>query len=262
LKAELNQLPVSGTGFLVFDTSNANSPVARKEFRQAVYQAINRERLCNTVLQGQFVPATTLVPRGIQGYVAQPPTSVNLQGDLPKARQLLQTAGYAGQEIVYTHGNQPRATAIAKAIQQDVQAAGITMRLEALDPRAYATWRQGRQNQPFDCYFGSWFSDFEDPANWYIRFFADPNDEYWYTHYPQLPTSARFNELLASASKEPDRQKRGAAYVEVERLLLDDLPLAPIYGFQDTILIKPHVKGLIHTATGLDLFESVRLIRV
>lgn len=261
LRSELNQLPVSGTGFLVFDTSNANSPVAKKEFRQAVYQAINREKLCTTTLQGQFVPATTLAPRGILGYVAQPPTAVNPQGDVARARQLLQTAGYAGQEIVYTHSSQPRATAIARAIQQDVQAAGITMRLESLEPRAYAAWRLARQGQPFDCYFGSWFSDFEDPANWYGRFFANPSDEYWYTHYPQLPTSARFNELLATAGKEPDRQKRGALYVEIERLLLDDLPLAPVYGFQDSILVKPQVKGLVHTATGLDLFGGVRLVR-
>jgi oligopeptide transport system substrate-binding protein len=202
------------------------------------------------------------VPRGIQGYAAQPPTPVNAQGDVPKARQLLQAAGYAGEEIVYTHGDQPRAVAIAQAIQQDVRAAGITMRLEVLDRRAYAAWRQARLNQPFGCYFGSWFSDFEDPANWYDRFFADPNDEYWYSHYPQLPSSARFNELLASAGKELERQKRGALYLEIEKLLLEDLPLAPVYGFQDAILVKPHVKGLVHTATGLDLFGGVKLIKV
>jgi ABC-type transport system substrate-binding protein len=202
------------------------------------------------------------VPKGIQGYTAQPPTPVNPQGDVAKARQLLQTAGYAGEEIVYTHSDQPRAVAIARAIQADVRAAGIAMRLESLDRRAYATWRQGRLNQPFGCYFGSWFSDFEDPANWYGRFFADPNDEYWHSHYPRLPGSARFNELLAGAGKEPDRQKRGALYVELEKLLLEDLPLAPVYGFQDAILVKPHVKGLVHTATGLDLFGGVRLIRI
>ncbi|MFN8540122.1 MAG: peptide ABC transporter substrate-binding protein [Thermomicrobiales bacterium] len=262
LKVELQQLPVSGTGFLVFDTTNAQSPVAKKGFRQAVYQAINRERLCNTVLQGQFVPAATLVPKGIQGYLAQPPTPVNPQGDAAKARQLLQAAGYANEEVVFTHSDQPRAVAIAQAIQQDVRAAGINLRLEMLDRRAYATWRQARLNQPFGCYFGSWFSDFEDPANWYGRFFADPNDEYWYSHYPQLPASAKFNELLASAGKELDRQKRGVLYVQIETLLLDDLPLAPVYGFQDSILVKPHVKGLVHTATGLDLFGGVKLIKL
>jgi oligopeptide transport system substrate-binding protein len=262
LKVELQLIPVSGTGFLVFDTTNAQSPVSKKEFRQAAYQAINRERLCNTVLQGQFVPATTLVPKGIQGYLAQPPTPVNPQGDAAKARQLLQTAGYANEEIVFTHSDQPRAVAIAQSIQQDVKAAGINMRLEALDRRTYATWRQARLNQPFGCYFGSWFSDYEDPENWYGRFFADPNDEYWYTHYTQLPGSAQFNGLLASAGKEPDRQKRGALYVQIETMLLQDLPLAPVYGFQDAILVKPYVKGLVHTATGLDLFGGVKLIKV
>ena len=261
LKAELTLLPSSGTGFLVFDATNAKSPVAKKEFRQAVYQAINRDRLCATVLQGQFVPAATLVPPGILGHLDQPPTAVNPKGDVAKAKQLLQTAGYAGQEIVFTHSDQPRAVAIAKAIQQDLKDAGIAARLDALEPRAYAAWRQSRLNQPFDCYFGSWFSDYEDPANWYGRFFADPNDEYWHTHYPQLPGSARFNELLASAGKEPDRKKREAAYVAIEKLLLDDLPLAPVYAFQDAILVKPYVKGLVHTATGLDLFGGVKLLK-
>jgi oligopeptide transport system substrate-binding protein len=262
LKVELHQLPASGTGFLVFDTSNAQSPVSKKEVRQALYQAINRDRLCNTILQGMFLPATTLLPQGIQGHLAQPPAPVNPQGDPTKARQLLQAAGYAGEEIVFTHSDQPRATDIARAIQQDARAAGITMRLEVLDPRAYAAWRQARLNQPFGCYFASWFSDFEDPANWYDRFFADPNDEYWHSHYPRLPGSARFNELLASAGKELDRQKRGAIYSELEKLLLEDLPLAPVYRFQDSILVKPQVKGLVRTATGLDLFGGVKLLKV
>lgn len=260
LGKELYQLPSSGTGFIVFDVTNAASPVAKREFRQAVHYALNRDSLCANVLNGRYLPKTTLVPKGILGYQEQLPLPVAAKGDKPKARQLLQAAGYGGQELVFTHTDTATARVIAQAIQADLKEVGIAIRLEQLDRRAYSTWRAARQDQPFDLYIGGWFSDYEDPHNWYNVFFGDV-EEYWHTHYPQVESGKALVELIRSMNSVRDRAQRQAGYEQAETQLLTDLPLVPIYNTTDVVLVKPYVKGLVHTNIGQDLFGGVRILK-
>jgi oligopeptide transport system substrate-binding protein len=261
LKQELNLVPSSGTGFIVFDTTNAASPVAKKEFRQAVYYALNRENLCTNVLKGQYLPKTTLVPEGILGYREQPPLPVAATGDKAKARQLLETAGYAGEEIVYTHSDAASAQMIAQAIQTDLRDVGVTVRLEQLERRAYAAWREARGTQAFGMYFGAWFSDYEDPNDWYNVFFGNPDQEHWKTHYPQLASGKGLVALIEKANAAQDRAQRRAGFEQVEQQLLTDLPLVPVYNTADVVMVKPYVKGLVHTRLGQSLFGGVRIVK-
>jgi len=261
LKRELTLLSSSGTGFIVFDTTNAASPVGKKKFRQAVHYAIDREKLCTTILKGQYLPKATLVPEGILGYQAQSPLPVAVVGDKEKARQLLQTAGYAGEEIVYTHSDAASATAIAQAIQADLKDVGVTVRLEQLERKAYAAWREARGTQAFGMYFGAWFSDYEDPNDWYGVFFGNPAQEYWKTQYPQSASGKSLAELITKANATQDRAQRRTGFEQVEQQLLTDLPLVPVYSTADTVLVKPYVKGLIHTRLGQDRFGGVKIIK-
>jgi oligopeptide transport system substrate-binding protein len=261
LSNELYLLPASGTGFIVFDCTNAQSPVAKQAFRQAVYTALNRENLCASALNGQYLPATTLAPPGILGHLDQPVLPGNLRaGDQAQARQLLQAAGYQGEEIVYTHSDQPASAALAQAIQADLRAAGIAVRLDQLADANFAAWRAARQNQPFDFYVDGWFSDYEDPHNWYSVFFGDPTEDYWHTHYPQLPEGQHLRDLIRQADDQRDQAQRQAAFEQVERTLLADLPLVPLYRNQAALLVKPYVKGLVHTNLGHDLFGGVKVL--
>jgi oligopeptide transport system substrate-binding protein len=261
LSKELNLVPSSGTGFIVFDTTNAASPVGKKEFRQAVYYALNRDNLCTNVLGGQFLPKATLVPEGILGYQPQPPLAVTTSGDKAKARQLLQAAGYAGEEIVFTHSDAASAKAIAQAVQSDLKDVGVTVRLAQLDRKAYAAWREARGTQAFGMYFGAWFSDYEDPNDWYNTFFGNPAQEYWKTHYPQTASGKAFVTLIATANAAQDRTQRRMSFEQAEQQLLTDLPLVPVYGTADAVLVKPYVKGLVHTRLGQDRLAAIKILK-
>ena len=261
LSKEFNQIPSSGTGFIVFDTSNTKSIVSKKEFRQAVYYAINRDNLCNNVLKGQYLPKTTFVPKGILGYLEQPPMPVDFKGDKTKAKQLLQTAGYSGQELVYTHSDTVSAKAISQELQADLKEVGINIRLDQLARKAFAAWRESRKDQAFDMYVGAWFSDYEDPNNWYNFFLANPDQEFWHCHYPQLESSKSFIDLIRKSNVLQDRAQRQAGYEQAEKQLLTDLPFVPLYNNADVVLVKPYVKGLVHTSLGQDLFGGVKILK-
>jgi oligopeptide transport system substrate-binding protein len=261
LSKELNIVPSSGTGFIVFDTGNTKSPVSKKEFRQAVYYALDRDNLCANVLKGQYLPKTTLVPQGILGYREQPPLAVPFTGDKTKAKQLLQAAGYNGEEVVYTHSDSASAKAIAQAIQADLKDAGIAIRLDQLERKAYAAWREARANQSFGLFVGGWFSDYEDPNDWYTVFFGNPNQEFWHSHYPQSPSGKALVELISKANASQDRAQRQAGFEQAEQQLLTDLPLVPLYNNADIVMVKPYVKGLVHTSLGQDLFGGVKILK-
>lgn len=261
LRKEFNQLASSGTGFIVFDTTNTKSPVSQQEFRQAVYYALNRENLCTNVLKGQFLPKTTLVPKGILGYQERPPLVVPFTGDKAQAKQLLQKTGYSGQELVYTLSDTPTAKIIAQAIQADLKEVGINVRLDVLERRAYAAWRETRKDQAFDMFVGGWFSDYEDPNNWYNVFFGDPNQEFWHTHYLQLESGKSFLDLITKTNVLRDRAQRQAGFEQAEKQLLTDLPLVPLYNNADIVMVKPYVKGLVHTRLGQDLFGGVAILK-
>ncbi len=261
LSKEFNQIPSSGTGFMVFDTTNTKSIVSKKEFRQAVYYAINRDNLCNNVLKGQYLPKTTFVPKGILGYIEQPPLPVDFKGDKTKAKQLLQTAGYNGQELVYTHSDTASAKTIAQALQADLKDVGINIRLDQLERKAFAAWRESRKDQAFDMYVGAWFSDYEDPNNWYNFFLANPDQEFWHCHYPQLESSKSFLDLIRKSNVLQDRAQRQAGYEQAEKQLLTDLPFVPLYNNADVVMVKPYVKGLVHMSLGQDLFGGVKILK-
>ncbi|MGN6697336.1 MAG: peptide ABC transporter substrate-binding protein, partial [Thermomicrobiales bacterium] len=259
LSKELYLLPASGAGFIVFDCGNAQSPVARQAFRQAVYTAINRERLCAGALDGQYLPATTLAPPGILGHLDQPVLPGNLlAGDPDRARQLLQAAGYQGEEIAFTHSDEPASVALAQAIQADLRAAGIAARLAPVMRADFVTWRAARLDQPFELYVDGWFSDYEGPHDWYAVFFGD--QDYWHTRYVQQPAGQQLRDLIRQADAQRDRAPRQAAFEQVERALLTGLPLAPLYHNQAALLVKPYIKGLVRTNLGHDLFGGVKVL--
>jgi len=259
LKDQLNLISVSYSGMLVFDTTNTKSLVSNKIFRQAVYTAINRDRLATDILKGQYLPNTTFAPKGILGHIDKGVLPGDLiKGDKAAAKQLFQQAGYTGQEIVYTHSDQTLSKTIAQFIQSDLKEAGVNIRLDILERKAYSAWRTARKDQPFEIYQGGWFSDYEDPNNWYNFFWTQSAAaNFWHDHW-QNP---EFLKLIGDGDKEGDRAKREQLYIQAEKVLLTEVPIAPIITQLDAVMVKPYVKGLVHTNLAQDIFKGVKILQ-
>ena len=53
----------------------------------------------------------------------------------------------------------------------------------------------------------------------------------------------RYDQLLARASREADPAARMALLAEAERVMLDDMPVLPIYFYVSKQMVKPWVGG-------------------
>jgi ABC-type transport system substrate-binding protein len=106
--------------------------------RQAFNCAVDREALCEGVLEGRAVPARGVVPPGMRGH---DPGLAGYRYDPERAKALLAEAGYPegkGLPVLPYHFNsQPPNAEVAQAIQADLKRVGIVTELHQMDWGAY-----------------------------------------------------------------------------------------------------------------------------
>jgi len=240
LSKELTPELLSASQFLVFDAGRAPWNDAR--VRQAFNLAIDREKVVRAISRGLFKPTKVLVPPGIQGY----DPGHALQAGPAEAGRLLAEAGYPGgrgfPEFRLTapdiRGNRTLAELLQQMWKENL---GLTAQIEVMEPKAFSAWRSARKNQPFDIYTrGGWWSDYEDPTNWYNIFFEDG----WLNSHWQ---NEQFLQLVKAAAPELNRAKRIALYEQADRILERESPTIGLWYFTDYWMRKPWLKDLQHT---------------
>ena len=53
-----------------------------------------------------------------------------------------------------------------------------------------------------------------------------------------------------------DNNKRMELFTEAEKLLMDDMPILPLYYLNASLLVKPNVTGMTKNANGHTLFRG------
>ncbi len=239
MSKQLHKYRWSGTAMMFCDTTNTKSPLSKVKVRQALYLAIDHQRVANEVLRGIYNPAPTITPPGTIGTLATPPVT----GGLDRARQLLAEAGYPdGQGFPEIKVAWPKLVTydlVAQALQQmwrDTLKINVTLqRMERKEfNAAFNSWAK----QPYDAYIDRWGSDFEDPANW-ANILFDSDQDFFHTRWK----SAQFDSLVRKGGGEPNPAKRKQMYEDAERILNTELPAVPIYHLGVIIAVKPWVQG-------------------
>ncbi len=228
------QAPYLGTYYYMLNTQRA--PVDDIRVRKALSMTVDREKLTRTVMQGLVTPAYAITPPGTLGY--QPPKLFGY--DVEKAKALLAEAGYPngegwpGLELMYNTSESHRK--IAVAIQQmwkDALNIEVTLAnqewkvyLDALTQMEYQVARRG------------WIGDYVDPNNFLDMFLTGGgNNKTGYADplYDEL--------ILSKAPKAKSKQERFALFYEAETLLMEEMPIIPIYTYSIKRLVDPAVKG-------------------
>ena len=257
LSNELRSFKQSGTYLLVVNHRRPHLQDPR--VRQALSLAIDRRELLDSVLQRAGEPAASLQPEGIAGR--QPviwPTD-----DAATAQQLLAAAGYPGGSgfptITLTYSTSAAWRLFAEYAQQrwnDVL--GITVRLESMELAAFLSWRRGAEwERSGDLFRGSWFSDFEDPHNWYNVVWASDADP---STFNGGWRNDQFDQLVRQGTGEQDGARRVALYQQAEAILAQEYPHIPLFHEEVYSLVKPYLQGYTPSRVlGLAPLRTMRL---
>ncbi|TGD75829.1 peptide ABC transporter substrate-binding protein [Mangrovimicrobium sediminis] len=229
------QSPYLGTYYYLINTTM--EPVNDVRVRKALSMAIDRVKLNNTVLQKSRFPAYTITPPGTLGY--QPPKLFEF--DAEKARQYLADAGYPGGdgfpqlELIYNTQEDHRK--IAVAIQQmwkDVLNIDV-----AIANQEWKVYLDNVTEMHFQIARRGWIGDYVDPNNFLDLFITDGGNNNTGFSDP------RYDDLILKLAPEAKtREERFSLFHEAETLLMEQMPIIPIYTYTSNHLKHASVKGM------------------
>ncbi|MBW8686898.1 ABC transporter substrate-binding protein [Chitinophaga rhizophila] len=236
-------------GFLM-DSSKPtvkHSSSAMKKVRLAINYSIDRSRMITYLRNGIGFPATAgFVPMGLPSF----DTSLvkGYRYDPAKARQLLAEAGFPEGKglnpikLLSIPVYEDYANYVANQLQQ----VGIPVQVEVMQ-KALLLEQTAKSEALF--FRGSWMADYADAENYLAVFYsknpAPPN----YTRY----NNPAFDRLYEQSLRENDDSLRYLLYQQMDRLVLADAPVVPLFYDQVIHLVQPNVEGF--TSNALNLLE-------
>ncbi len=248
LKNQICSAPFLATYFYRLNTAETvggkKNPLSDHNFRRALSLALDREAIVAHVLQGGQLPARSLVPPGMElnseGYFFENQEAANCA---------LNQCHWEGP-IVISYLNNERNVAIAQAIQnQWKETLGIEVELEAVEPRVYY---QRVSKKEFQIAAGSWSADFNDPIT-FLDVFKYRSGSTNNTEWENLA----YIDLLDRSGLCKEKSERRALLREAETILMQEMPIIPIYHFALNYLKREGFEGVGLSLMGqLDLREA------
>jgi oligopeptide transport system substrate-binding protein len=210
-------------------------PLTDKRVRRALALAIDRAAITENILKAGQIPAFNITPPGTAGYTARG----KLAGGVPEAKKLLAEAGFPEGKglppIELLYNTQEAHRIIAEAIQQMWKKnLGIEVRLLNQEWKVYLDTQ--RQMNYQICRAG-WTGDYADPNT-----FLDM----WLTGGGQNETgwsNPEYDRLIGEAARTADPAARLELFQKAEAILMDEVPIIPIYFYTRQHLISPKLKG-------------------
>jgi oligopeptide transport system substrate-binding protein len=156
-----------------------------------------------------------------------------------RARELLAEAGYPqGRgfpklEIHYNTHQQHQAIAelVRKQWQREL---GINI---ALRNEEWGSYLDTQQQMKYTVSRRAWVGDYLDPNTFLNMYITDGDNNK--TGF----SDAEYDRLIDEAAKEPDEAKRLQMLQQAERLLMDELPIIPIFFYASRNMVRPEVRG-------------------
>jgi peptide/nickel transport system substrate-binding protein len=200
--------------------NHEHPPLDKKEVRQALDMAIDKQAIVNTVTFGIGEVAYSYVPKGALYHYAD---NLRRPYDSAKAKEMLAAAGASDLTLDYIiNAGDEVDEQIAVLLQQQLAAAGINVSLQKVDPSQ--SWDM-LVNGEYDISVMYWTNDILDPDQKTTFVLGHDTNQNYMTRY----NNAQVKDLVAAARIEMDPAKREGMYVELQTLAKEDVNWIDLY---------------------------------
>ena len=251
---ELKISPYLGTYFYRL---NINTPQLQdKRVRRALGMAIDRKQLVDNITKGGQIPAYTMTPPGTMGYF--PESTLNF--DPEAAKRLLAEAGYPNGEgfppieILYNTNEGHRKIAVAL---QEMWKNYLNIDIKLLN-QEWKVYLATESAGDYQISRGGWIGDYVDPNNFLDMFLCNGgnNRTGWCNEeYDRL--------ILEVAPSQSSHEQRLKIFQQAETILLEDMPIIPVYTYTSIKLLHPSVRNfddnILNQAMYKDLYLDANL---
>lgn len=261
--------PYLGTYFYCVNVSDkaaeVNADVAKvlkdKRVRRALALAINRKDIVEKITKGGQIPATSFVPPSIaenkEGKDFKDKDYYPSEGNIEEAKKLLADAGYADGKGVPTitliyNTNQGHQN-IAMAVQ-DMWRKNLGINVE-LQNQEWKVFQVTRSNKDYEIARHGWIGDYVDPMTFLDMWTSTSgqNDAGW--------SNSKYDELIKKAKMESKQAVRMKYMHEAEDILMDEMPIIPIYYYTNVVCIKDYVKNVHKSPLGMVYFDDTYIAK-
>lgn len=231
--------PYLGTYFFRFNTKKP--PLNDVRVRRALMLTVDRKMIVEHITLGGQIPSRAFTPPNTAGYTYPPtlPETVT-ETEIKEARTLLAQAGFPeGKgfpklDLLYNNGDDHKK--ICVAVQQmwrknlGIEVGLLNQEwkvfLNSVHTGEYALARAG------------WIGDYPDPNTFLDMWVQNGgnNETFW--------SDPEYDRLIDLAAATLDPQARYGHFREAEKILLDKLPILPIYTYTKVGMISPKLKML------------------
>ena len=239
-----------GTTFQYIGINLTHPVLKRKQVRQAIAHAIDRESIIRHLIKETATPASGLLSPlnwAHEGAVRKWPY------DPEKAKRLLDEAGFGDPDgdgplsrlkLSFKSTNLDLRRRIAEAFKEQLQRVGIELEIRTYE-------------------WGTFFSDVKR-GNFHLYSLAwvgilDPDIYFQIFHSSSVPpdgdnrgrySNARVDRLLEQGRAAADASERKFIYGEVQKILAEELPYIPLWWWKNVVVQSPSLDGFVPAPDG------------
>jgi len=233
----IHDVPAMNVFYIGFN--NQKPPFNDLRVRKALNMLVNREAIIESVYKGRGIIAHGSIPPGILGY------SEKLKGyeyDPERGLALLKEAGFTKKhplEFELFQKSSQAGLEITRLIQGELARHGVKVILRPLE---WSALKEAIDKGEALAFYLSWFGDYPDGENFLFPLFHSKN-------WGSGGNRARYrndsiDDMLNSALKIQDPQKRAEAYEQVNRLVVEDAPWLYLWHCSESYLVGPKVEKI------------------
>jgi oligopeptide transport system substrate-binding protein len=233
-RKDFHAAPFFGSYFLRFNCAEGAFTDVR--VRLAFSMAVDKPRITQKITRAGELPASSLVPPGIEGYASPE----GLPYDPQRARELLAEAGYPEGRgfplttYLYSEGDLNQSIAIELQAMW-LSELGVKVNLARQEWKVYLN---SLNSLDYGMARSTWVGDYPDPNTFLDMFVTEGgnNRTGW--------SDPAYDQLIAEAAKEADPAKRFEIFRRAEKMLIaEQAPICPLYYYVGIQLYDPEKLG-------------------
>jgi len=248
-EGSLFRTPYIGTYYYMFNVTK--KPVDDVRVRKALAMAIDRQMLIDRVTRGGQKPALAYVPFGLaDGKPGADFRTVAgndyIKENVAVAKKLLADAGYPNGKgfptLTILYNTSENHKKIAEAIQEMWKKnLGINVQLTNQEWGVYLASRDALN---YEVARAGWIGDYMDPMTFLDMWTTTNgnNDTGW--------SNKTYDNLIFGSFKVADPIARAKMLHQAEDILMNEIPIMPIYFYVNQNVMKPWVKGAVRSPLG------------
>lgn len=250
---------MDGSGLEFFRFNVEEKPFTNKKIRKAFALAVDRQAIVEQVVQGKQQPALA--------YVA--PGTLTQLGDFRKGREELISDNQVEEAkrllkegmkeegwdrlptVKLLYNADEKNKLVAEALQEMYRKnLGVTIKLQSQETKVFF---DNQINRNYQMSRSSFLPDYNDPYNYLESFQTDHsmNRTGW--------SNQKYDELLEKASGAKNEEERVKLLQQAEELLLEEMPVFPLYYYNNVIVETEKLKNVLRHPVGPPDYKKAEL---